>query len=396
MTGSSVAHAASDTLDDRRRWLSLAAVVSAAMGAGFSIGLTIPLLSLAIEARGWSATVNGANAAMPAVAVLLLGRSIPSLVARVGTVQTMAMGVLLAAAFLLLFPVLDHIAAWFVLRFGLGYGIAIAWVVSETWINRIATEKTRGRMVATYAALWSAGIACGPQLLRVTGTEGWQPFGAAAGLLALAMLPILLAHRLAPPMAEQESFEARHIGRLWRVAPVALTAAFVGGFAELGAFALFPIWAVAVGIGEDGAVGMLSVFSIGGLLMQLPIGWLADRVDREKLLLACGAVAFLGPALLPVLIDVPILMWPVLFLAGSAVMGFYTLGLTVLGQRFPKEDLAAGNVIFVIAYMAGGIAGPALGGGALDAWRPHGLPALLAALFLAFVVFGLALMWRRR
>jgi MFS family permease len=71
-------------------------------------------------------------------------------------------------------------------------------------------------------------------------------------------------------------------------------------------------------------------------------------------------------------------------------MGFYTLGLTVLGQRFPPEQLAAGNVIFVAAYMIGGIAGPVAGGAALDVWMPHGFPMMLAALFLGFVLFGLA------
>jgi MFS family permease len=86
----------------------------------------------------------------------------------------------------------------------------------------------------------------------------------------------------------------------------------------------------------------------------------------------------------------PLVMWPLLFMAGCGVMGFYTLGLTVLGQRFPPEQLAAGNVIFVAAYMIGGIAGPVAGGAALDVWMPHGFPMMLAALFLGFVLFGLA------
>jgi len=261
--------------------------------------------------------------------------------------------------------------------------------VSETWINRIATERTRGRMVAIYAMLWSGGIALGPQLLRLTGTDGWPPFVLAALILAAGAVPLFLARRLAPSLDGQEAVGAAHVGQLWRLAPVALLASFVGGFAEVGAFSLFPLWAVNVGLGSGGAVAMLSVFSIGGLLMQLPIGWLADRFDRERLLVVCGAVAFAGPALLPVVIDRPFLMWPLLFLAGCAVMGFYTLGLTVLGQRFPPEQLAAGNVIFVAAYMIGGIAGPALGGAALDAWMPHGFPVMLAAMFLGFVLFGL-------
>ncbi len=371
-------------------WRSLVAVVLAALAAGFSIGLSTPLIALALEARGWSATVNGANAAMPAIAIVLLGRHIPAVAARFGAIRAMVGGILASAAFLALFPALDHIVLWFVLRFGQGLGIALAWIVSETWINRIATERTRGRMVAVYAMLWSGGIALGPQLLRLTGTEGALPFVLSAVILAAGAVPLLLARRLAPSLDSQETVGAAHVGQLWRLAPIALLASFVGGFAEVGSFSLFPLWAVNVGLGSGGAVAMLSVFSIGGLLMQFPIGWLADRFDRERLLLGCGVIAFAGPALMPFVLDRPFVMWPLLFLAGCGVMGFYTLGLTVLGQRFPPEQLAAGNVIFVAAYMIGGIAGPAVGGAALDVWMPHGFPAILAALFLGFVLFGLA------
>lgn len=377
------------------RWRSLAIVAAAAMAAGFSVGISVPLLALLMEERGWSATVNGLNAAMPAVAILMLGRTIPGLAARLGAVRAMAAGIVIASGLLLLFPLLDHVAAWFLLRFGLGYGIALAWVVSETWINRIATERTRGRMVAIYAILWSGGIALGPQVLNLVGTAGFLPFAAAGGVLALALVPLLFAGRLAPALDGQEELGHAHLGRLWSLASIALTAAFVAGFAELGAFALFPLWAGEMGFDRAGAVGVLSVFSIGGLLMQFPIGWLADRVDRERLLIACGAVAFVGPALLPLLVGTPLLFWPVVFVSGSSVMGFYTLGLTILGQRFPPEELAAGNVVFVAAYMAGGIAGPAFGGLAFDLWTPHGLPALLAAVFLAFVAFGTARLPRR-
>ena len=387
--------APADAANGPNPWRRLLPVVLAALAAGFSIGLSTPLIALAIEQRGWSASVNGANAAMPAVAIILLGRYIPALVARFGAIRSMVGGILVSAAFLALFPALDGIVAWFVLRFGQGLGIALAWIVSETWINRIATERTRGRMVAVYAMLWSGGIALGPQLLRVTGTEGWLPFLLAAGILASGALPLFLARHLAPALDTQERAAAGHLGQLWRLAPVALLASFVGGFAEVGAFSLFPLWAVNVGLGSGGAIAMLSVFSIGGLLMQFPIGWLADRFDRERLLTLCGAVAFVGPALLPFVMDRPFVMWPLLFLAGCAVMGFYTLGLTVLGQRFPPEQLAAGNVIFVAAYMLGGIAGPVVGGAALDIWMPHGFPAVLALLFCGFVLFGLANARRR-
>ncbi|MEI7610283.1 MAG: hypothetical protein WCJ64_23130, partial [Rhodospirillaceae bacterium] len=71
--------------------------------------------------------------------------------------------------------------------------------------------------------------------------------------------------------------------------------------------------------------------------------------------------------------------------------GYYTLGLTQIGHRFPAADLAHANVLFIMAYTVGTITGPSLAGAALDLWPRHGLPltvALLYCLYLGSVAIG--------
>ena len=74
-----------------------------------------------------------------------------------------------------------------------------------------------------------------------------------------------------------------------------------------------------------------------------------------------------------------------MFLWGGAVAGYYTVGLVLLTERFDAADLASANTTFIMAYTAGMVVGPALGGGAMDLWRPHGLIPVLALPAIGFL-----------
>ena len=161
-----------DSLTDAQRWRGLAVVMVSAVTVGMTLGMTIPLIALSMTAAGAGAALVGINAAMPALAVLATAPLAPRLIGRLGTVPTLVLGCLVSALALALFPVLGSVPAWFGLRFAMGFGLALQWVVSETWLSRIAVNASRGRAVSLYATLWAAGIATGPLLLQVTGIEG--------------------------------------------------------------------------------------------------------------------------------------------------------------------------------------------------------------------------------
>jgi hypothetical protein len=73
---------------------------------------------------------------------------------------------------------------------------------------------------------------------------------------------------------------------------------------------------------------------------------------------------------------------------GGATMAIYTLSLAVMGESFPRAQLAGANAAFVIMYELGSVSGPLVAGGAMDLAGPHGLMlilALIAAGYLAIV-----------
>jgi MFS family permease len=184
---------------------------------------------------------------------------------------------------------------------------------------------------------------------------------------------------------------------LWTVlaiAPVALAASLVFGFAETTSFTLLPLYGLAQGYQPSSAALLLSVLIAGNVVLQIPIGWLGDRRGRVPILILCAVLGALSVASWPLTLAEPWLAWPVLLLGGGLLGGMYTLSLATLGERFKGSDLAVANTAFVTLYQLGAMVGPPLGGFAMGRLGPGGLPLVVALALAGFV--GAALTRRRR
>ena len=80
-------------------------------------------------------------------------------------------------------------------------------------------------------------------------------------------------------------------------------------------------------------------------------------------------------------------MYGLLALWGGITMGIYTIGLTLIGERFKGGQLVGANAAYVILYSLGLLMGPATEGVALDAWNPHGLLVALGGICAAYALF---------
>jgi MFS family permease len=379
----------SPELSPRARRASLAAIIASTFGVGVNLGVLTPLVALILERDGVDATLIGLNAAMPALAMLLFAGWIARLAGRVSAVGALLGGLALALVSVLLMPLFRDLGAWFLLRFFIGLSLALPWVIGETWINTVVTEAGRGRALGFYATAFYGGLACGPLVVQAIGIEGWAPFLVAAGALGLAALPLVAAQRLAPGLAPRLSpAPSLRVTQVARAAPLIIGGAVIAGLTEAALYTLLPLYGLRSGIGQEAAVWMLTIFVVGSIVFQIPLGALADRVDRRRLFLTCVAATALGCAVLPQVIGWTPGLWILMLLWGGLIGSFYTLTLTLLGQNFATGDLAVANAAFILAYDLGGAAGPVLGGAALDLWDPHGLPLAVGLALAVFLLFA--------
>ncbi len=371
------------------RRASLAAIIASTFGVGVNLGVLTPLVALILERDGVGATLIGLNAAMPALAMLLFAAWIARLAGRVSALGALLGGLALALVSVLLMPLFRDLSAWFLLRFAIGLSLSLPWVIGETWINTVVTEKGRGRALGFYATAFYGGLACGPLVVRAIGIDGWAPFLVAAGALVLAALPLIAAQSLAPGLAPRlEAVPELRVTQVARVAPLIVGGAVIAGLTEAALYTLLPLYGLRSGIGQEAAVWMLTVFVIGSIAFQIPMGALADRMDRRRLFLACVAATALGCAILPLVIGWTLGLWVLMLFWGGLIGSFYVLTLALLGQRFATRDLAVANAAFILAYDLGGAAGPVLGGAAMDLWNPHGLPLAVGLALVVFLLFA--------
>ncbi len=378
-------------LTDRARRLAMLALLSVSLGAGLMIGVTMPLLSMLLELRGTDTVLIGLNAAMSTFAILLTGPFLPRAIRRYGTLPVMYLSIVFGIAVLLAMPVFTSLPAWFVLRFALGISVGVAWIASEAWLNAIVTDRNRGKMLGLYVTCFAGGFALGPVIVGLVGLQGPVPFLIGAAILGASALPLPLARHALPPVP---SHAAGNIGRLMLLAPTIMLAAAVSGLSDATVFALLPVYALRVGFAPETAVLLLSTFLAGNLALQVPLGWLADRMNRRLLLAICGAAGVLGPLAFWLALDT-ILIWPLLFAWGGVVMGIYTIGLCMLAERFDTATLPGANAAFVMLYSLGSMSGPALGGGAMTLWDPHGMLVFGALASLLFLLIVLGRAWFR-
>ena len=355
---------------------------------GLAVGGSIPLLSLIMERRGVSETLIGANTAMGSIGVICIAPFVPMIVRRFGLAPSVIAGIVLSVASFLAMAVFDSLAAWFVLRPLYAGGLGIHWIVSETWMNTVASNRNRGRIMAIYVTTIAAGMAAGPAILGVTGTEGWMPFAVFGAATFLAALPLALVARHAP-----QSQVGGHgtPALLIRGAPTVFAAVVAVGLYSGACFVFLPIYGLRSGMAEADAVFLLTAFLAGNLLFQVPIGWLADQINLRLLLLACAAVAIVAPFLIAGVIGAPVVLAIFMALWGGAVFAFYTVGITMLGQRFQAGELAAANAAFVMTFEIANVIGPPAAGLALRLLMPHGMMVFLVAVA---AVFGLIIIIR--
>ncbi len=366
---------------------TLIAIIASAALVGITLGYAAPLMALMLEAQGQSQTVVGLNAAMAAVATILLGPVIAKIFQRLGFYRAIMWAVFGAALSLAVMALWQEVTVWFVFRFLMGAAATVHWIGSETWIISITPAQHRGKAIAFYMIAISGGFALGAPLILLFGTEGTVPLLVAAGLSALAAPAIWLARHVVPdlPKAPPAAF-----AQAFRIAPLVMAAAILAGFTDMTAMTHLAIYFQAAGMAQDLAVLTLTVMLLANLVVQFPLGFLADRWNRRRMLIGCGVIFFVVPLILAASPVTAWWIWPALVCWGGASLGIYTLALTILGDRFPKELLSSANAAIVAIYQLGSIVGQPAGGAGMDLMGHRGLMVVLssaALLFLAFAVW---------
>jgi MFS family permease len=353
----------------RRKLVTLCAV-SAAWAVSFGLGA--PLASLWLADHGCEPTVLGLNTAAYYAGIALTALFLPRWMGRSarGCVVT---GMLLSTLTTALFPAVNDLAWWFLLRAVGGAGTALCLIPLETFVNHNAAPQTRAREFGYYASAVAAGIGLG--------TVVGLPLYPLAPRLAFALgglCPLVAAGpawRLLPAGGLVEESSAGTAALSLRRNSLGFGTAWAQGFLEGGMVTFLSVYLLGLGHSEAAAGVLMGVLFLGVIAFQVPVAWLADRGGRLRVLLGCHALAFAGLLLLPWFAGVTTL-GVLLFVVGGSCAALYPLGLSLLGERLPPAALGRANAWYLACNCGGSLTGPVVMGLAV---RFGGGPALFVA-----------------
>ena len=308
---------------------------------------------------------------------------------RVGHIRAFSVFAVIASNGALLHLVLESPYAWLVLRMLIGYGVAGQFVIAESWLNDKASSDNRGRVFALYMVVSWAVSGIGPLGLNLPDPDGRILFALVAFAMAIALIPMALTGVGNPEIGHRTHFG---IARLYRISPLGVFACFASGLINTALWGLMAVYTAAVGYTEQQLSVLLSVSVIGALLVQFPVGFMADRFGRRPLMLA---IAFLGVAL-----AAAIVLWgaqsfaallAMIVLLASVIAPLYALGVGQTNDYIERKDFVAASSGLLFAWGVGAVAGPTL---ARAIMRPLGGNGLLVLVIAALGLVAAFVLWR--
>lgn len=364
------------------RWGTYFAVCGAVISIGLALGVTMPLVSLRLESWHYGSFAIGVMAATPAVGVLLGASLAGRLAARFGTVPLMQLCLLLGAASVALLALVQSYPVWLLLRLFIGVALTVVFILGESWINQLAVEQWRGRLVALYGTGYALSQLSGPLLLTLLGSDTDRGFWTGTGLLIGGSL--LLLGRGGAPQVDEHGASGRGLWVFCQRMPTIAWAVVLFAAFEAMMLTLLPVYGLRQGFTQEVALLMASVVVVGDAALQLPIGWMADRVPRRALFRACGLALLLSSLSVPLVLHT-VLIWPVWVVFGASAGGLFTLALILIGERFRDDELVRANAHVAQLWGIGCLVGPLVTGAASQWISGHALPLMMAVGAAGFV-----------
>ena len=327
------------------------------------------------------------------VGFLFGSRLAPEMIRRVGHVRVFAALGSMISAVLILYAAAPHWVAWAVMRVVIGFSFSGVYITAESWLNNASTNETRGQTLSLYLIVQMIGIIAAQALLNLADPSGYILFVIPSVLVSLAFTPILLSISPAPAFdtTRRLSFVA-----LYNISPLGCVGMFLLGGIFSAQFGMASVWATQAGLNvRDLSIFVAGIYT-GGLVLQYPIGWLSDRMDRRQLILV---LAVMGTVVLmvPVMFDVPFLLLVGIGALGGGISNpLYSLLLAYVNDYLEQSDMAAASAGLLFINGLGAISGPIITGWMMGVVGPSGFFLFMALIFGVLAAYSLWRMTQRR
>jgi MFS family permease len=377
--------------NDRNIWRIYAAVLL----LGIAYGLSVAVIALYLDARGFGEQAIGGLAVWFAAGIVSLSIPAGRLVSRFGGERVLVAALLGYAGSVLVFPLLHAYVALGAARFVDGACSVCAWVACETVLLRRSSESNKAQVMSLYAMSIAVGYVIGP--LAANAISHVLPLAAAfvaSGVVAIAAaVYVALRVERGRPAAthathgHEDGRRARAIDLVLRIR-TSCFATFAYGYFEASVVLFLPLYlAHDKGIAREQTIAIPAFFAAGMLLFSNVAGRLGDRFGHlavMRVLATVGGAMVLGFVVLSSFAPMAVAV----FVAGATLASISPVSLALQGVVTAPRDYDRANGIYNAFYAIGILVGPPLSSFVFARFGGGPMLIHLAILWAAFVVFA--------
>ena len=373
-----------DTKSERSQPGTAAALSAIVTGAlilqmASTIVHTVVPLRLALEKQ--PPLLIGIVGSAYAVGFLIGCFAIPSLIRRIGHIRGFAVFAALQAALTLSLPLLP-VEWWSLSRFIMGVAAAGHGICIESWISGQARSSHRGRIFGLYQIMNRIALIASQVAVGYAAVLSQNIFLIASAAFSIALIPVGLTRARGP---ESASLVSVKLSTLWLHAPAAVIGCLFVGLMSGPLTNVAPAYGILIGLDQASAILLTAAIQIGALILQWPIGFLADRLDSRIIMLGAAttvvlAVATLGGVLLVGSAHYRLWLFGLFAVIGGGSVPLYTVAVTHAYLRLGQERAVGLSAGLLFLWGTGAAIGPVAATGFMQAFGPQGLLAYIGVL----------------
>ena len=372
--------------------ISLSALLVSVFLIQLGVGSLGPLDALAGEASGFTAVQIGLLGSSHYVGLLAGCLVYPHLIRRSGHSRTFAVTAAASAISALLHPLVIDVGFWCLLRVLAGFSIAGAYTVIESWFQAKLDNANRGRAFGTYRVAEFSGAVMAQGVVALLDPASYVTYNLVAAVACLSLLPLALTRSVPPEIPEKIGFQPLFA---FRLSPLAGLGVMTAGMSNSGFRMVGPLYAIETGMEATGIALFLVLGVLGGGVVQLPAGFIADRFNRRLVMIGFAAMA----VAVCLALGVPGiraaggfgLLYALAFLYGMTALPIHSISAAHAGDFAKNDDYLLLSASLIFLFSAGAISSPILSGFLIQHFDPGAMFFYIALIHVVLIAYGI---WR--
>jgi len=370
--------------------IAIASIIAAMALIAFASGHMFAFIPIKLASEGFPAWISGSMVSAMAFGGFLGCYITAYLIRLSGHARIFATYCAAITLSIVLLSISTNPYIWVIARILYGIPSFGLFIVAQSWLHNSSNDRWRGTVMSVFYMSYIVCMGAGSFLLRFMEIDGQNPYFTAIVFATLAIFPVGMTRLPQPPAPPVGSIS---LLKVWRIAPVGLAGMVAVGGTGMMIIGFAPIWATANNYSKDDIALMMSLMQMGMIFVQLPMGYLSDRIDRRVVLLIAITIVGFSATLSIFMSGISLIGIIALFSVWSgASETVYSVSNAQVNDRADPQDYVMLSSTLLFAYALSAFLIPLAATTATGFFGHQSfmwMTLLIAIVFIVFLIFRL-------